>query len=71
MIMAEKRYHRGNAIIVRISKRLADRAPSLEGRIGETEWFVVTSNGPTRGLMAFWELNPLIELKILESEIVQ
>lgn len=61
---------KGSSIIVKISQRLANKAPCLRGRIGETEWFVVTSRGQARGIMAFWELNPLVELKILESEIV-
>lgn len=63
-------HKRGDAIIVKISKRIAERAPCLEGNIGGYEWFVVRSNGPTQGIRAAWELNPIVELKILEEEII-
>jgi hypothetical protein len=61
---------RGDAIIVKISPRIAERAPCLEWNIGGYEWFIVKSNGPIQGIRAVWELNPLIELKILEDEII-
>lgn len=63
-------HKRGDAIIVKISPRIAKKTPCLGGSIGKHEWFIVTSNGPKRGIMAFWELNPLVELLIKETEIV-
>lgn len=61
---------KGDAIIVRITERIS-RYPALKPYKGKLEWFTVKSNGPVRGLMATWDIYPLIEIKILDDEVAQ
>lgn len=69
--MGQKKYKKGDKVVVKVSERMASRYPALADSMGSTEEFTIVSVGKkTPGYQAVLRAHEMVQLRVADEDIV-